>query len=205
MRIGVLGGTFDPIHLAHLIVAEEARVSLGLEEVVFIPTGEPWLKAGLSVSQAQHRLNMVRLAIASNPFFRASSLEIDRPGPSYTIDTLEAIAAEIGNEAEIFFILGVDSLEQFLSWKEPVRVLELATLVAVSRPCYKKFDPFSLDQLFSGASQRVVALDGPSIDISGRELRRRVGQGLSIRYQVCGTVAHYIMEHGLYLDGREGH
>jgi len=103
LRIGVLGGTFDPIHMAHLIVAEEVRSRLELEEVVFVPTGEPWMKAGTPLSSSHHRLNMVRLAVSSNPFFRVSSVEIDRPGPSYTLDTLEALLAEYGEGVEIFF------------------------------------------------------------------------------------------------------
>ena len=120
--------------MAHLIVAEEVRSRLELEEVVFVPTGEPWMKAGTPLSSSHHRLNMVRLAVSSNPFFRVSSVEIDRPGPSYTLDTLEALLAEYGEGVEIFFILGVDALTEFHRWKEPERILELAKLAVVSRP-----------------------------------------------------------------------
>ncbi|MFQ5860658.1 MAG: nicotinate-nucleotide adenylyltransferase, partial [Dehalococcoidia bacterium] len=141
MRIGLLGGTFDPIHLAHLLIAEEARVKLDLEEVVFVPTGEPWMKAGQPLSPGEHRLNMVRLATATNPFFRVSSVELDRPGPSYTVDTLEILRQEMGHEVEFCFLLGLDSLKSFHRWKEPARVLELCTLVAVARPGRDAFDP----------------------------------------------------------------
>ena len=204
MRIGVLGGTFDPIHLAHLVIAEEARVRLGLEEVVFIPTGQPWMKEHTPVSSVHHRLTMVRLATAPNPFFRVAAMEIDRPGPSYTVDTLEILRTEYGQEAEMFFILGVDSVQEFHRWKEPERILELATLAVVTRPGSKEFDAASLSKLYECASQRVVTMDGVAIDISGRELRRRVAEGESIRYRVCDEVAKYIYDHGLYRDGSSG-
>ena len=119
MRIGVLGGTFDPIHLAHLIIAEEARVSLQLEEVVFVPAGEPWMKAGQPLSPAHHRFNMVRLAVSSNPFFRVSPIEIDRPGPTYTVDTLRSLVDEYEPGVELFFILGADAFSGFRRWKDP--------------------------------------------------------------------------------------
>ncbi|MCZ6535412.1 MAG: nicotinate-nucleotide adenylyltransferase [Chloroflexi bacterium] len=201
MRIGVLGGTFDPIHMAHLIVAEEVRSRLELEEVVFVPTGEPWMKAGTPLSSSHHRLNMVRLAVSSNPFFRVSSVEIDRPGPSYTLDTLEALLAEYGEGVEIFFILGVDALTEFHRWKEPERILELAKLAVVGRPGFKGGDPSPKGNLVEGASDRIVKLDGTNIEISAGEIRRRVAEGRSIRYRVCDEVADYIMHHGLYRDG----
>ena len=200
----MLGGTFDPIHLAHLIIAEEARVRLDLEEVVFIPTGEPWMKVGTPVSSGHHRLNMARLAIASNPFFRVSSMEVDRPGPSYTVDTLEALGAEYGEEVRFYFILGIDSIREFHRWKEPGRILELANLVTVTRPGYNEFDVASLDALAEGAEQRVEFLDGIAINIGGRELRHSVAEGKSILYRVCDQVARYISEHGLYRDGDGG-
>lgn len=204
MRIGVLGGTFDPIHLAHLLIAEEARVRLGLEEVVFIPTGQPWMKAHTPVSPAHDRLTMVRLATASNPFFRVAAMEVDRPGPSYTVDTLAALRTEYGPEAVMFFILGVDSAHEFHRWKEPERILELATLAVVTRPGTEDFNAASLSKLYECAPQRVATMEGVAIDISGRELRRRVAKGESIRYWVCGEVAKYIYDHGLYRDESSG-
>ncbi|MBM3925481.1 MAG: nicotinate-nucleotide adenylyltransferase [SAR202 cluster bacterium] len=200
MKIGILGGTFDPIHLGHLIVAEEARVRLGLEEVLFVPTGKPWMKEGTPVSEAKHRLNMARLAISTNPFFRLSAMEIERPGPSYTVDTLTVLREEYGPEAEMFFILGVDSLAGFHEWKEPRRILEMATLVAVTRPGYEVPQTKVFNGALGGMENRLKTLDGVRVEISGRDLRRRVKEGLSIRYRVCSPVGKYIYDHGLYLD-----
>ena len=193
MKAGILGGTFDPIHLGHLMVAEEARIKLGLEEVVFIPTGQPWMKAGRPLSPSHHRLNMVRLAIASNPFFRVSPMEIERPGPSYAVDTLRELHQEAGGHGEFYFILGIDSLKEFVNWKEPEVVLELATLVAVPRPGFEYPEP-------SSASGRAIRLDGPVIGISGTEIRRRVAEALSVRYQVPEAVEVYMYRYGLYRD-----
>ena len=201
MRIGVLGGTFDPVHMAHVILAEEVRVRLELAEVVFIPTGEPWMKAGMPLSSPDHRLNMVRLAISSNPFFRISSVEIDRPGPSYTVETLEAIITEYGEEVEIFFIQGADTLLEFHRWKKPDRILELAKLVIMNRPGFKQDDRALKGNLSKDALGRIVKLEGPDIEISARDIRRRVAEGRSIRYRVCDDVIDYITHHELYIDG----
>ncbi len=200
MNIGILGGTFDPIHAAHLIVAEEARERLELEEVVFVPAGEPWMKAGEPVSPAHHRLNMVRLAIMSNPFFRISSADVEREGPCYTVDTLVEMEADYGEDARFFFILGVDSLKEFHRWKDPERILQLAVLAVVTRPEMSSVDPTLLDELRRGAAERVVTLDGIHIGISATDLRHRFAQGRSTRYLVCEQVARYIAEHGLYKD-----
>ena len=200
MRVGILGGTFDPVHLGHLLIADEARVSLDLEEVLFIPVGNPWMKADMVLSPPHHRLNMVRLAIASNPFFRTSSMEIDRAGPTYTVDTLEELRHETGGEADLFFILGIDSLRELHSWKEPARVLELCTLVAASRPGREELDLEFLDEIAPGASGNVNVLKGPKVEISGTEIRRRARMGLSVRYQVPEDVERYIRRYGLYRE-----
>ncbi len=200
-RIGIVGGTFDPIHLGHLLVAEEARLRLALEEVIFIPTGHPWMKAGQSLSPPHHRLNMVRLAIASNPFFRASSMEIDRQGPTYTVDTLEELRQEASGDADLYFILGIDSLKDFHRWKEPGKILEHCTLVAAPRPGCQGIDLTFLDHILPSSSREaVVVLEGPMVDISGTEIRRRVARGMSVRYQVPEEVVRYIYRYGLYRD-----
>ena len=134
MRIGVLGGTFDPIHLGHLIIAEETRDRLDLEEVCFVPARDPWMKAGQPLTSGHDRLSMARLAVEDNPFFRVSTLELERPGPSYTVDTLKALQKEYGPEAQLFFILGSDAFARFDEWKDPEGILGLATLVVVDRP-----------------------------------------------------------------------
>ena len=178
MRVGLLGGTFDPIHLGHLLIAELAREELGLEEVVFIPAGKPWMKEGNPLSSSHHRLNMVRLGVASNLFFRASSLESDRPGPTYTVDTLDQLHQHGEGKDDLYFIMGIDSFKSFHSWREPTRVLELATLVAVPRPGYEELDLGPLSDIYPSAAEKVVILEGPRVDISGADIRRRVSLGL---------------------------
>ena len=203
MRVGILGGTFDPIHLSHLLIAENARTSLELEEVVFIPTGQPWMRPDAPLSPSHHRMNMVRIAVASNPFFRASSMEIDRPGPTYTVDTLEELRRGADEGDSFFFILGVDALQEFPQWKEPGRVLELCTLVLAKRPGWGDLDMAPLSFVDPSAAQKVVMLETPAMDISGTEIRRRVALGLSVRYQVPEEVERYMKHYGLYRD-REG-
>ena len=198
VRVGIIGGTFAPIHVGHLLVAEDARVSMELEEVVFIPTGQPWMKSGSTLSSAHHRMNMVRMAIASNPFFRASSMEIDRPGPTYTVDTLREMRQELDGEDDLYFILGSDSSEKFHRWKEPEEILRLCTIVTMPRPGSPDHDLMGIDPSGSG---KVVFLEGPLVDISGTEIRRRVSMGLSVRYLVPDEVEHYIRRYGLYGDG----
>jgi len=198
MKVGILGGTFDPIHLGHLIIAEEARVRLGLEEVLFIPTGQPWMKGGQPISPSQHRMNMVRLAVASNPFFKVCSMEMERPGPSYTVETLEELRRHRGPGHEFFFILGLDSLKEFHRWKDPAGILERCTLVALRRPGYEKVALAHLEEVRPDALARVVFLDAPLIEISGTEIRRRVASGVSIRYWVPREVEEYIYHNGLY-------
>ena len=206
MRVGILGGTFDPIHLAHLIIAEEARVRLGLEEVVFIPTGQPWLKADKPVTPAELRLQMVKLAIQSNPFFRASSLELDRPGLTYTVDTLEALRDEWGPEVEMHFILGMDALLSLPQWKEPQRLLDMCVPVVFTRPGFPLSLLEGLKNQFPILKGKLNLLEDPEIGISGTEIRRRLAGGLSARYLVPLEVERFISKHGLYrADGAGSH
>ncbi len=198
MRVGVLGGTFDPIHLAHLIMAEEARVRLVLEHVVFIPTGEPWLKAVQPITSPQVRLDMVRQAVACNPHFRVSSVEVDRPGPSYSVDTLDALRREEGADAELYFILGMDAIADLPRWHEPERFLELCTPVVFARTDSGSAGLDGLEHSLPGVKDRVVLLNGPVIEISSTDIRQRVGRGASIRYLVPAQVERFITEHGLY-------
>ena len=204
MRVGLIGGTFDPIHLGHLLVAEEARVRISLDEVVFIPTGHPWMKADRQLSPSHHRLNMVRMAIASNPFFRVSSTEIDRLGLTYTSDTLEELHKDAGSADDFYFILGTDSLRDFPHWKKPSRILELCALVVAPRPGYRDMDLSVLNSIEPSSSDRGLVLEGPIVDVSGKEIRSRVGQGLSVRYWVPDDVEGYIYRFGLYRDREIG-
>jgi nicotinate-nucleotide adenylyltransferase len=198
MKVGILGGTFDPVHLGHLIIAEEARVRLKLDQVVFTPAGQPWLKSRQPVSPAHHRLRMVELAVASNPFFQVSSSEMDRSGPTYTVDTLGELQGSLGRDAGLYFIVGMDALEQFHRWKEPEKLLGLCNLVVVSRPGHQSVDINDLVGQYPQAGERLVLLTAPRIEISSTEIRRRVGEGISIRYLVPEAVEEYILEHRLY-------
>ncbi len=201
-KIGVLGGTFDPIHLGHLIVAEDIRQKLGLGEVLFVPAGCPWLKLKEEkpISAAEHRLAMVRLAVASNPYFKVSTLELDRPGLSYSIDTVLELKAKLSAGAEIYFIVGPDALAELPRWKDPGRLVEICQVVGIGRPGYAQADLNILESSIPGVSQRIMLMDVPQIDISATEIRRRVAQRLSIRYLVPEAVEKYIAEHRLYMS-----
>ncbi len=199
MNIGVLGGTFDPIHNGHLIVAEDTRTRLNLGEVLFVPAGQPWLKANSFILAAEHRVRMVRLAIADKPYFKLSAIEIDRAGPSYTIDTITELQAQLGAGDELFFILGWDNLTELPRWKEPSRLIKMCRLVAVPRVGYPSPDLNSLEATIPGLSQQVVLLDKPEVDISASVIRQRVAQSLSINHLVPEPVDEYIKRHKLYV------
>ena len=200
MRTGILGGTFDPIHLGHLLIAEESRVSLGLDQVLFAPAGRPWLKEGQPLTDSRHRLKMVELAVASNPHFHVIHNEVDRSGLSYTVDTLEELRQQLSADSELFFILGLDAFESFHRWKEPDRILELCRLVVVSRPGYADEERDRLLANYQDQSDRICVLPVHNVDFSATEIRRRAAQGISFRYQVPEAVETYIAEHGLYRE-----
>ncbi len=199
MKVGVLGGTFDPIHIGHLAVAEEVRTQLSLAEVLFVPAGQPWLKAGNSISLANHRVQMVRLAIADKPDFELSTMEVERVGPSYTVDTITELKAQLGSNDEIYFILGWDNLSQLPKWREPDRIIKMCRLVVVPRVDYPIPDLGFLEAAIPGLSQATVLLDKPQIDINASVIRDRVAQGLSIHHLVPEPVEEYIRQHKLYL------
>ena len=199
MNIGVLGGTFDPIHNGHLIVAEEVKTRLNLAEIIFVPAGQPWLKADKPISPAEHRLQMLRLAIVDKPYFKLSSIEIERTGPSYTVDTVTELRDKLGSEDELFFILGWDSLAELPQWREPSRLIKMCYLVAVPRLGYPRPKLKALEVIIRGLSQRVMLMKKPEIDISASAIRERVARGLSIRHLVPEPVNRYIKEHGLYI------
>jgi len=199
MNIGVLGGTFDPVHIGHLIVAKEVRVRLNLAEILFVPAGQPWLKMNSPLSSVWHRLQMVRLAIADKPCFKLSAIEIEQAGPSYTVDTIAELQSQHGPKDNLYFILGWDNLAELPQWKEPSRLIEMCRLVAVPRPGYPIPDLHSLEVAIPGLSLQVILLDKPEIDISASAIRDRVAQGLSIRHLVPEPVEKYIREQGLYI------
>ena len=200
MKLGVFGGTFDPIHVGHLIIAQEAAVEACLDRVLFVPAGQPWLKAGTSVSEGKHRLEMTRRAVALNDRFDVSTVEVDRPGPTYTADTLEELRGGMDAADSLHFILGMDSLENLHRWSRPERLFELCTIVAVSRPGHRDFDLQALENICAGASAGVAVVHGPGIGISAAEVRRRVARGLPITHWVPRNVEEYIYENGLYRE-----
>jgi len=199
MNMGVLGGTFDPIHNGHLIVAEETRTRLNLAEVLFVPAGQPWLKADISILAAEHRVQMVRLAIADKPYFKLSTIEIDRAGLSYSVDTIGELQAQLSAGDELFFILGWDNLAELSQWKEPSRLIKMCRLVAVPRVGYPIPDLESLEATIPGLSEQVILLGKPEVDISASVIRQRAAQGLSIRHLVPEPVDEYIRRHKLYV------
>jgi nicotinate-nucleotide adenylyltransferase len=193
-RIGIMGGTFDPIHHGHLVAAEEARWQFRLDQVLFIPTGQPWQKPE-GVSPAEDRYLMTVIATASNPAFAVSRLEVDTPGPSYTVDTLRRLRAELPEGTRLLFIGGADLLRQLRTWKEPEQVLELAELIAATRP---DFDVDDVVQKVPGAAGRVHRMEIPALAISSSDIRARVARGAPIEYLVPEGVARYIEKRALY-------
>jgi nicotinate-nucleotide adenylyltransferase len=200
MRIGVLGGTFDPPHLGHLILAQEALQALDLSKVLFVPAGEPWRKAGRELSPRADRLAMARLAVEDNGALVVSTAEVERPGPSYTAETLAELRSQSASETELFFIMGADSLADFPHWREPQRILQLARLAVAERPSLddKGLAESISEELAGTLREGVVWLRMPLIAISASEVRERVRRGLSIRYWVPKAVEEYIHSHGLY-------
>jgi len=198
MNIGVLGGTFDPIHNGHLIVAEETKVRLNLAEILFVPAGLPWLRMDSPISAAEHRVHMVRLAIGDKPYCKLSTVEIERAGPSYTVDTIAELRGQLEAGSELFFILGWDCLAELPKWREPERLIKMCYLVAVPRVDCSVPDLKSMEAVIPGLAQRVILLDTPEVDITASVIRGRVAQGLSIGYLVPESVDKYIREQGLY-------
>ncbi|HIE17322.1 MAG TPA: nicotinate-nucleotide adenylyltransferase [Dehalococcoidia bacterium] len=198
MKIGVLGGTFDPIHNGHLSIAGEARARLNLSKVLFVPAAQPWLKTDRVVTPVRHRLEMVRRAIAGYPYFELSTLETDRSGPSYTVDTIATLRQRLGADARIFFLLGWDSLAELPEWKEPARLVRLCRLVAIARPGLDRPDLEALEIFVPGITQSVIWLDVAPIDISASAIRAKVSQRLPISSLVPDVVESYIAENNLY-------
>jgi nicotinate-nucleotide adenylyltransferase len=187
-RIGIMGGTFDPIHHGHLVAASEAQVALNLDEVVFVPTGQPADKP--DVSQGEHRYLMAVVATASNPRFRVSRVDIDRPGTTYTVDTLTDMRAEYPG-AEMFFITGADAIAKFISWKDSASLTSFAHFVGVSRPGHE----LSVGPM---PPETVTLLEVPALAISSTDCRQRVRDGHPVWYLVPDGVVQYIAKHRLY-------
>ena len=192
--VGLMGGTFDPVHIGHLAVAEEARDALGLERILFMPAGTPPHKPAGEVTATHHRVAMVALAIEDNAAFELSRIEVDRAGPSYTVDTVERLAGE----ADVTVILSAETFRELPTWHEPERLFAAASVAVVPREGYPSPDPDWLSATFPGREGRVRYLEGPRLDLSSTDIRTRVATGRSIRYLVPPAVAAYIAANGLY-------
>ena len=195
-RLGVLGGSFNPIHHAHLFTAQEAAAALHLDQVLLIPAAQSPFKRRAEVSSAD-RLAMTRLAAARNPLLRVSSVDVDRPPPSYTVDTL-ALLQDAHPGAQLHLILGIDALQDFLEWREPARLLDLARLLVVSRPGHKLQVPAEVERQLGKRAKRITLHEMPLLEVSSTEIRRRLKRGRPVRYLLPDAVERYIRERGLY-------
>lgn len=197
-RVGVFGGTFDPVHIGHLVVAEEAAASQRLDIVLFVPAGDPPHKPGAPITAADHRVRMLELAVATCPHFKVSRIDVDRPGPHYTVDMLRVVAAAWPGAA-LFAILGCDSLNDLPTWRAPRQILAAATMLVAGRPGVE-CDLSDLTAALPGIGDRTVFLDAPLIGVSATDVRHRVAGGRPIRHQVPAAVEAYIRRHGLYVS-----
>ena len=197
-RLGVLGGSFDPVHLAHLLVAETVREALALDLVLFVPTGVQPLKQGRPTTPAEHRVKMLELAVHANPCFGISRVDVDREGPSYTVDTVRHLRGAWGGAGlQMWFILGADSLASFPMWRDPGGILSQTRLAVVNRPGVS-VDATGLEQRLPGITASVDRVDAPMLEISATDIRQRVAGGRSIHYRVPAAVREYIEANGLY-------
>ncbi|MHB1008130.1 MAG: nicotinate-nucleotide adenylyltransferase [Propionibacteriaceae bacterium] len=195
-RLGVMGGTFDPIHHGHLVAASEVAARFDLDEVVFVPTGHPWQKAGRKVSRPEDRYLMTVIATASNPQFSTSRIDIERPGDTYTVDTLTDLRAQVGEDTDLFFITGADALSQILTWRGADQLFDLAHFIGVSRPG-SPLDETTVEHL---PPDKVTLIEVPALMISSTDCRRRVTEGLPIWYLVPDGIVQYIAKRGLYRE-----
>ena len=201
VRVGLIGGSFDPIHAGHLSIAREVRERLDLERMVFVPAGQPPHKLDKRLTGAEHRLAMVRLAIAGHPHLTVSRVDMDRPGPCYSVDTVRLLRDRFrsawGAETQIYFTIGADSLIELPTWYQPRELLRLCTVVAVGRPGYD-VDPGELERLLPGAPPVLYLTLNTPVDASSTGIRQRVAEGRSIRGLVPKAVERYIEQYGLY-------
>lgn len=199
-KIGIMGGTFDPIHIGHLVTAEAVRMEFGLDKVLFIPAGQPPHKETTTITGAHHRYFMTVMAICSNPYFCVSDMEMERQGPSYTIDTVRDLIQKYGDNAELFFITGADAIQELHTWKDVHLLFDLCHFIAAPRP--GSMD--RLDEVIACfgeiGKQKIHRLSTPELEISSTDIRERVRNGQSIKYVVPESVEAYIIKEGLYIS-----
>ena len=194
-RLGVMGGTFDPIHYGHLVTAEEALNQFRLDGVIFVPTGRPWMKEHGVVSPPEDRYLMTVIATASNPLFRVSRMEVDRDGPTYTVDTLRGLKAELGEGADLFFVTGADAVMEIVQWKRQNDLFALAHFIAATRPGY---DIAAIESHAPTSRPEITVMNIPALAISSTDIRTRVAAGRPIRYLVPEGVKSYVEKAGIY-------
>lgn len=197
-KIGLLGGTFDPIHLGHLIAAEDVRTQLGLDQVLFIPARQSPLKQDRQSSPVEDRLAMAELAVASNPYFCVSRVELEMGMPSYTVETVRYLIEQLGPGVVLYFMVGLDQAAQLPRWKDPDALMDLCRLVFMTRPGWSRPDFQTLEAYIPRSRERAMLVEVPAIGISSTEIRRRAAEGLSIKYLVPEAVEEYILSHRLY-------
>ena len=199
-RLGIMGGTFDPIHIGHLATAEQAREAYDLDAVIFIPAGNPVFKKNRRVTPALHRLELCRLAVESNPAFCVSGLEIERGGDTYTVDTLRELRQHYPANVELFFITGADAVAHIIQWRESAAIAEMTQFIAVTRPGYV-LTADRKREIEDEGNFNVSYLEVTALAVSSSDLRERVAAGKSIRYLTMKRVFDYVLEHKLYEDG----
>lgn len=201
IKIGVMGGTFDPIHYGHLAAAEAARVEFGLRKVIFMPAGNPphkWLK---EISDAEHRYRMTALAISSNSGFEVSRLEVDKSGISYTFDTMKQLKKTYGEASDIYFIIGADTVMELLTWHKIGELLTLCKFITVTRPGFNNREMEQMiEEISSKYNEEIICLEVPLLEISSTDIRERVRDGRSVKYLLPEEVEAYIFENGLYKE-----
>ncbi len=197
LRIGIFGGTFDPIHIGHLILAEEAWFQLGLDRVYLVPAGDPPHKQNRRLASVEHRIRMAQLATADSDYIRVSRVDADRPGPHYTADMVRLVRQRVDSQVELYFLMGTDSMDDLPNWSEAQWLVENCRLVALSRH-EVEIDWNRLNNALPGVQEKVIILDMPELEIASNIIQRRVRSGQPIRYQVPRLVERYIREHNLY-------
>lgn len=197
MRLGIFGGTFDPVHYGHLLLAETCREHLGLDEIRFVPAGSPPHKKDVSISDGQSRADMLQLAVSGYPEYTIDRRELIRDGPSFTVDTLKEFSDELP-DAKLFFLMGADSLRDIPDWRQPEQITDLATIVAVNRPGLPAPVPGQVQEWVGELADRIQILRMPGTDLSATDLRNRVRSGKGLRFMTPRAVEVYIDQHGLY-------
>jgi nicotinate-nucleotide adenylyltransferase len=203
MKIGVLGGTFDPVHNGHISMADEAYKALGLTEVVMVPAWQPMSRPGEIITPAEERLEMLVLAIKGRPYLKISTVEYERKGPSYTFDTIRELSSIYGKGYDFYFIMGWDSLAMLPTWHEPEKLVKICYMVAVPRPGYTKPDLKNMETFIPGISKKVIFLEKPVMDISASTIRGMAGMGEDIGGFVPQEVARYIRKNKVYTSPLE--